>query len=65
MANVINRNRVKRTKRRSIEESSIRLDVLTSASFQSWRSVSFYNSKDIEETILPADKEPVILSIKI
>ena len=60
MADVVNMNRVKRTRRRSIEESNIRSDVSISTSFPSQRSTSSHNSEDIEETILLANNEPMI-----
>ena len=60
MADAINRNRVKRTRRRGNEESNIRSDVSTSASFPTQSSTLSHNSENIEETILPADNEPMM-----
>ena len=60
MDDVINRTRVKRTKRRSIEESNIRSDASASASFSSRRSTSSHDSENSEEIVLPADDEPMM-----
>ena len=61
VAEVVNRNRVKRTKRRNTEESKIESDASTSASHPSQASTSSRNSQeDSVVTMLPAEIEPMM-----